>query len=375
MTPVRLGSKRIKNKNLRLLAGKPLVAYAVEKCKKAGIFDEIYINSESEIFKSIADEYGVKFYKRTEELASDEATNDEFVLDFIKKMNCDIIIQVNSTSPLITVDDIKRFVDTMIKGDYDTLHGVKMEQIETRYEDKPLNYNVMGQMPRSQLLKPTMHFCSALMGWKSAKFIENMRKYNCAVFGSSGKTGYFVLEGLSTIDIDNEEDWQMAELAIKYKEHEGDSEYDYYQAPTNEHKERDVFSILKKDGVVKIDLYDENHFVENIDKIIAEHKDNTSWSKRIINSENNSATLICQLPNEGNRRHYHVDWNEWWFIVEGQWKWEIDGQERIVSKGDVVFIPKGKMHQMIAIGDKPAIRLAVSRDDVAHIYREKEEVK
>ena len=86
MIPVRLGSKRIKNKNLRLLDNKPLVAYVIEAAIKANIFDEIYINSESDIFKEIANNYGIKFYKRPEELSSDESTNDHFALDFMEKV-------------------------------------------------------------------------------------------------------------------------------------------------------------------------------------------------------------------------------------------------------------------------------------------------
>ena len=84
MIPARLGSKRIKHKNLRLLDGKPLVSHVLEKCKVAGIFSEIYINSESGIFKSVADEYGVKLYLRDPIFATDDATNDQFILDFIK---------------------------------------------------------------------------------------------------------------------------------------------------------------------------------------------------------------------------------------------------------------------------------------------------
>jgi CMP-N-acetylneuraminic acid synthetase/quercetin dioxygenase-like cupin family protein len=375
MTPVRLGSKRIKNKNLRLLAGKPLVAHAIEKCKQVGIFDEIYINSEADIFKGIADEYGVKFYKRPEELASDEATNDQFVLDFITKVKCDILIQVNSTSPLITVDDIKKFVDTMLKNDYDTLHGVKMEQIEALYNNKPLNYEIMSQMPRSQTLTPTMYFCSALMGWKTQKFIENMKKYNCATFGGKGKTGYFVLEGLSTIDIDTEEDWQMAELAMKYRDNGNDSVYEYYQPKGKIHSEKDVLEILKLDGVVNNQLFEELRVVYNLGLIMNSFSKKTSWSKRIINTKCNSATLICQLKGEGNRLHYHVDWDEWWLILRGQWLYEVEGKETVLNRGDVVLIKRGLKHKITAVSDEPAVRLAVSRADVVHVYPEDGEQK
>ena len=88
----------------------------------------------------------------------------------------------------------------------------------------------------------------------------------------------------------------------------------------------------------------------------------------IINTENNSATLISQLPGEGNRLHYHPDWNEWWYIVEGEWDWEIEGEIFRVKKGDVVFIEKNKLHRITAVGNKPAVRLAVSIDLMPHIY-------
>ena len=97
MIPARLGSKRVKNKNLKEINGKPLISYIVETAVKSNVFDEIYINSESEIFKDIADKYGIKFYKRPEELSTDSATNDQFALDFIENNPCDTLVQLLST--------------------------------------------------------------------------------------------------------------------------------------------------------------------------------------------------------------------------------------------------------------------------------------
>ena len=62
MIPSRLNSKRVFKKNLRLIDGKPLVNYIIEKVKRIKIFDEIYLNSESDIFNKIAIENGIKFY-------------------------------------------------------------------------------------------------------------------------------------------------------------------------------------------------------------------------------------------------------------------------------------------------------------------------
>ena len=130
-----------------------------------------------------------------------------------------------------------------------------------------------------------------------------------------------------------------------------------------------VPSILKIDGVAQSDFEQENLPLVNLDKIIASKDNSRSWCHRVVNTENNSATLISQLPGEGNRLHHHPDWNEWWYIVDGKWKWEVEGREYEVKKGDVVFIQKKKWHKITAIGDKPAIRLAVSREDVPHVYQ------
>jgi len=374
MIPARLGSKRVKHKNLRLLAGKPLVCHVIDKCKEAKVFDEIYINSEGEIFSDVAKDYGVKFYRRDAIFASDTATNDQFAQDFVDHVPCDILVQINPTSPFTTVKDIKEFVKTMIKGNFDTFHTVKEEQIEGLFKGKPLNFDPLKQMPRSQDLKPVQLFVSSIMAWKTKTHTLNMAKLGNATYGGRNKTGYYVVKGFSTIDIDIEEDFQFAEAVMellgKDNRYVKKAEYYKHREVRKEHAEVSVPDILAKDGVIKNDLFDVNNEKVSLEKIVKNFGKNKSWSKRLINTENNSATLICQRPGEGNRFHYHPDWNEWWYIVDGQWQWNIEKRKRIVSKGDVVFIPKGKIHKITAVGSKPAIRLAVSREDVAHVYPE-----
>ena len=70
MIPARMGSQRLKQKNLRELAGVPLITRAIRKCRAAGVFDEIWVNSEHDAFGDIAREEGVGFHKRPEELAN-----------------------------------------------------------------------------------------------------------------------------------------------------------------------------------------------------------------------------------------------------------------------------------------------------------------
>ena len=378
MIPARLGSKRIPKKNLRILNGKPLISHIIEAAIEADCFDEIYINSESDIFEEIANSHKIKFYKRPEELSTDSSTNDDFVLDFINKNNlidykdCNII-QILPTSPFLTPNEIKEFVNQFNTSRDTTLVSVTENKIECLFEGEPINFDRLKHTPPSQLLKPILSYACALMGWQVKNYVRNMKLFDCAYHGGNwrdSKTyiGTYILKGLSCIDIDNESDFQLAEAIMRsgYKTKEFKPEY--YNPQTNEHTEDDVPSILVKDGVPNNDLHDCNKGVVNINSIFDSKKEFKSWSKRVINTASNSATLIQQQPGEGNRRHYHPDWNEWWYIVDGQWEWEVEGEITNVSKGDIVLIEKNKKHKITAIGDKPAIRLAVSREDVAHIY-------
>jgi len=374
MIPARLGSQRVRKKNLRLLNGKPLITYSVEAALSSHVFDEIYINSEAEIFGEIADHYRVKFYRRSGHLASDKTINDEFAYDFIQNVPGDILVQLLPTSPLITPEEIKGFVSEMIAKDYDTLVSVANHQIACLYEGKPINFNLLESHKSSQNMTSVQSYATALMAWTYSSFKQHMQKYSCAYYGADGKTGYYVLKGLSTIDIDNEDDFALAEVALIHRSKLHKFEKKYYTSKKNrkEREEVDVPKIMKKDSIACRDFKHENFPLVQIDEIINSKDNSRSWCHRIINTENNSATLISQLPGEGNRLHYHPDWNEWWYIVKGMWKWEIEGKTYIVKKGDVVFIEKNKLHKITAIGDEPAVRLAVSRDLVPHVYPENE---
>jgi quercetin dioxygenase-like cupin family protein len=74
------------------------------------------------------------------------------------------------------------------------------------------------------------------------------------------------------------------------------------------------------------------------------------------------------MPGEGNRMHYHSDWDEWWYIVKGEWDWWVEGRTLKIKQGDVVLIERDKKHKITASGEGQSIRLAVSREDVEHIY-------
>ncbi|MSQ79826.1 MAG: cupin domain-containing protein [Flavobacteriaceae bacterium] len=372
MIPARLGSKRVPMKNLRLINGKPLVCYIAEAAIAAQCFDEIYINSESDIFKEIADHYNIKFYKRPEHLASDNATNDEFMYDFMLHHDTDHVVQLLATSPFVTPEQIKEFTQTLHRpapnGEkIGTLISVKNAQIECMWKGIPINFDKNEQTKPSQDLLPIHVYACALMGWDTEMYMKCMSLFNSAYHGCGGHTETFELTGYATVDIDNEEDFLLAEQVAAVLGKKPNEPRYYKPEMLNWHSETDVPSILAKDGVVDNDLFDANNEIVSLEILIAQKPKDKSWSHRLVDTDSNSMTAICQMQGEGNRLHKHDSWNEWWYIYQGSWLFTIDGEDKVVKQGDVVFIAAGKIHRIKSMQDG-SIRLAVSRGDVPHIY-------
>ncbi len=228
MVPVRYGSTRVKKKNLRLIDGKPLVSYVLDTLLETNVFDEIYLNSEHEIFEKIALEKGINFYKRDPFFATNVSTNDEFAFDFMKNTRGDILIQILATSPLVTAKEITTFVNHMLEEKLETLVSVERNQISNIYKKAPINFDKLRPNPLSQNMEPVYSYASVLMGWTYESFKSNMERFNCAYHGGDSKTDYFEVSGLSTIDIDREEDFLLAESIIISKKYTREHKIEYY---------------------------------------------------------------------------------------------------------------------------------------------------
>tara|TARA_B100000519_G_C14252220_1_gene443035 strand:+ start:1346 stop:2101 length:756 start_codon:yes stop_codon:yes gene_type:complete len=223
--PARLGSVRVKAKNLRMLGGRPLIYYIIRTLKDSKMIDQIYINSESEIFASIAERYGVEFYKRATSLATSESMIDDYIYDFCKNTDCDILAVANPTSPFLSTKEVDEALDNFINNDFDT--QLACEDIKTHcfYNDKAINFSLKGQHPRSQDLIPVKALNFAITIWKKNTFINSYQKNGYGVY--SGKIGYYSLSGISNVDIDWEDDFILAENIIKNLKQETDIEPEY----------------------------------------------------------------------------------------------------------------------------------------------------
>ncbi len=222
--PARMGSQRVKNKNLRLLNGKPMIAYAIEAAKGAELLDEIYVNSESEQLGKVATDLGVRFYHRPAELASDTALQEEFNYDFIKNTGADVLVMINPVSPLITSEDIDAVVQYFLDGDYDTVITIESLKQQAFYENKPLNIDPYSFLRPTQEITPVQLCAWSVTVWRAETFVHHFENEQCGAFG--GKLGFYPLEREKCLKISYESDFRMAEFMIQARESkQGDPEY------------------------------------------------------------------------------------------------------------------------------------------------------
>lgn len=208
MIPARMGSQRLKQKNLRELAGIPLITRAIRKCQATGAFSEIWVNSEHPDFGAIAAAEGVGFHQRPAELGNNQATSEQFVREFLQKHECDFVFQVHSIAPLLKAAEVKGFVETMARGEFDCLLSYEPIQIECALEGKPVNFT-FDEKTNSQDLKPLQRIAWSITGWRRSTYLAAAEQGKCATY--AGRVGFFPVSHLAAHVIKTEEDLQLAE--------------------------------------------------------------------------------------------------------------------------------------------------------------------
>jgi len=207
MIPARMGSQRLKKKNLREINGIPLIVHAIRKCKEAKCFDEVWVNSEHDKFGDIARDEGVFFHKRPEELANNHATSEEFVYEFLCNHDCDYLFQVHSIAPLLTINEVQNFVNHQVSNlEIDVLLSVVHEQIECAYQNKPINFSFEEKM-NSQRLIPIQKVTWSITGWRRDKYLNSYNNGKCATY--NGKIEFYPISKFGGIIIKTESDFKM----------------------------------------------------------------------------------------------------------------------------------------------------------------------
>lgn len=211
------GSKRIPKKNIKDFCGKPILAYSIEAALQSQLFDEVMVSTDSQEIADIAIEYGASVpFMRSEATANDFATTNDVLVEVFTEyekrgQKFDEAVCIYPTAPFITAKKLQDAVRIMEEEKADTLTPVVRFSFPPQrafvIREGSLEYQFPEYAPkRSQDLEPIYHDCGQFYVMK----VENVLK------GLPAKKSVpLILSELEVQDIDNEEDWKMAE--IKYK--------------------------------------------------------------------------------------------------------------------------------------------------------------
>ena len=206
MIPARLGSQRLKQKNLLEIGGVPMIVRAMRKAAALSCFDEVWVNSESDVFGDLAEAEGIPFHKRPAELGGNEATSEHFVHEFLTVHPCDYLVQVHSIAPLVSSPEIVAFTEALLGGAHDTLLSGVNEQIQCMMAGKPLNFS-FELMDATQILEPLQRISWSLTGWNAKSYVETFEKGGCATF--HGRVGFFPLSRPAGMVVKVDEDYRI----------------------------------------------------------------------------------------------------------------------------------------------------------------------
>lgn len=211
----RLGSTRLKCKNLLLLDNKPLFSYLTDSALASIKIDNLFLNSDSEIILNIAKKIysnQLQYYLRPSNLGSSEAKLDDVVFDFMINFDSDITIFFNPCCIFLKSQTIDKAINYFINNNLDSMCASRVAQTLCFLNNEPLNFSFSDSQPRTQDLHPVHCQTCAFFIWRNKSFIDAYRENSAGNF--CGKFESFGLSTLEAIDIDLEDDFFIAESIL-----------------------------------------------------------------------------------------------------------------------------------------------------------------
>ena len=203
--PIRLNSKRVVGKNLKMLGSKPLMWYILDTLTRVPQINEVYVYCSQDAITPYLPE-GVKFLKRDSSLDRDETLGEEIYDAFIKEVDADVYLLGHTTSPFIKAETISCAIEEVVSGHHDSSFSAQKVQTFTWFDGNPLNYS-LKEIPRTQMIKPVFVETSAFYIFRRELWTEHHQRV--------GANPYMALVGpIEGIDIDYPEDFEFAEKII-----------------------------------------------------------------------------------------------------------------------------------------------------------------
>jgi len=219
LIPARGGSKGLPRKNIRILGGKPLLAWTVEEALKSGCFAEVAVSTDDQEIAAVAEDYGARVpFARPRELAMDETRGIEVILhamDWFEENEraFDLLMLLQPTSPLRTAEDIKAAFAVFAQKQAGAVVSV------CACEHPPVWTNTIGSdlcmrdFVKKEALQNRQKFGTFyrlngavyLAGW-------NYLRRNRSFFGE--RTYAYIMPADRSVDIDSELDLKFAEFLL-----------------------------------------------------------------------------------------------------------------------------------------------------------------
>ena len=208
--PLRGGSKSIINKNIKLLAGKPLAYWVIEAAANCPVIDKVYVATDSDSIAQTINSFNnkkVEVISRSAESASDTASSEHALIEFCEKYEFDKVFFIQATSPLLIADDLSKAFEQLQSSDADSiLSVVKQKRFIWKYENGyavSANYNYL-QRPRRQDYDGYFVENGAFYLSSKSNILESRNRL-------SGNIALYEMPEESYYEIDEPADWIIVE--------------------------------------------------------------------------------------------------------------------------------------------------------------------
>ena len=214
--PARGGSKGIKKKNIKLLCGSPLIRYTIESALLSRL-DRVIVSTDCEEIAEISRSYGAEVLIRPSALADDSTPTLPVLQDVYKKLNVDYdaVMTLQPTSPFRDANHIN--------GSMEAFYSVKNAESLVSVVNIPHNMsNEKSMVLRDGVLfgNQEVHRRQEITGLFARNGAIYITAHNCLnnfIFG--GRIVPYIMDKVSSIDIDDMEDWMLSELVLKGMRH------------------------------------------------------------------------------------------------------------------------------------------------------------
>lgn len=208
VVPMKLNSQRLPQKNIKPFTnGKPLCSYILSTLLTVAEVDEVYVYCSNPQIRNYIPE-GVRYLKRSESLDQDTTKMNEVLQCFAKDVPADIYVMTHTTAPFISAESIRKGVQAVKSGVYDSAFAAKKLQDFLWKDGKPFNYS-LDNIPRTQDMDPLYEETSGFYIYRSGVITDLNRRI--------GDTPYVVEVGeIESIDIDEPEDFLIADAVFNH---------------------------------------------------------------------------------------------------------------------------------------------------------------